>query len=538
MIERAMVKKNMRSKGRSGDRRSQREDGAGRPSDSLRRDATATFEEGTATGDRRYEAPIAWMSGYDGANWSKSRGRIHWPSLDPRLELDSFSRTELLRRVHWLKGNFGFIRGLIRNTAELVGFLVPQGESGDDEWDDEAEEAYNFVTGEAEAFDVAGKFDVEEAQTMLMREALTDGDALTVMTRWDNGAARFMFYKTSQLANPKDANEDWRDGIKVVKGRHVAYGLRTGKKEDAVTVVPASSVIYFGEFDAPGEDRPVPPLSAAVNHSQDITETWGFLKEAVKASSLLGVVRERTAAATPRARQGLTGPPQTVTTPGGDKITLADIWGGGQMPDLEPGVSAKILTDGRPHPNVQEQIHTLMRDVAEGFGLPLEVVWAMIRVTGPGVRFALSRADRWIKQRQKRQRKWARKVWRYVIACEIERGALRMPPMVKGKQRWWAVSFTAQSNLTIDRGQVSRAMCEELDRGVTTYSAFDDIDGRHWKDRARQRIKEVSWMKKECAKEEVEYGEVFRSGSGVSRSPGEENQESRGKGPEGEEEEE
>lgn len=469
--------------------------------------------------------PIAWMSGYDGANWSNARGMTWWPSLDPRQELDSFSRTELLRRIHWLKANFGFIRGIIRNTAEMVGSQTPQAQSGDDVWDDLAEEAFRDKTGESEAFDVAGKFDFEEAQPMLVREGMTDGDVITVMTKWEDGSARFMFYKTSQLANPKDAGPAWRDGIKYGKtGRMLAYGVRTGEK-GAVEVIPASAVIYYGEFDAPGEDRPVPPLSAAINHSTDITETWGFLKSAVKASSLMGIVREQTAGTQQASMRGLPGAVQTVTDSAGNEFNVAQVWDGAQMPMLPPGVSTKILTDGRPHPNVQEWITTLMRDVAEGFGLPLEVVWHLVKLTGPGIRFVMSRASRWIKQRQKRQRKWARKVWRYVIACEIARGALRLPNADKnGKQRWWDVSFTAPADMTIDEGQVTRAKMEKLDRGVATWSDFEELDGRNWKDRVKQRVAEVKLAREECEKAGLTYEQVFppRQGAAVPAGDAEE----------------
>lgn len=459
-------------------------------------------------------------SGYDGANRSTARGEVWWPSLDTRDELDSFSRQELARRIHWLKANFGFIKGLIKNAADLCGYQTPQGQSGDEVWDEIAEERFRDVTGESEAFDVAGKFDFEDAQPMLLREALTEGDILTVMTKWPDGAARFAFYETHQLRNPKGAGKEWRDGIKVSRaGRHLAYGLYDPAQEDVV-VIPAKDVIYFGEFDSPRQDRPVPPLAHAVNHSVDITETWGFVKKAIKTSSLFGTVRETAAQVTTRQRQGLTGSPRTATDAAGNRFKVADVWDGGQIPELDAGQSLKILHDERPSPNVQDFIRTLIRDISVGFGLPPEVVWEMIKMTGPGVRFVLDVADRWIKCRQKRQQKWARKVWRYVIACEIAAGRLRMPDAVdaggKKRQKWWAVSFTSQRNLTIDRGQMSRAKLEELRAGVGTLSDWNEMDGRDWKDRGRDRIGEVAWLMKECEKAGVNYHEVFPPQQGAA----------------------
>jgi capsid protein len=474
---------------------------------------TSTFQQAPAPSQ-----PIALFSGYDGANWSEARGEMWWPTLDARYELDSFSREEILRRIHWLKANFGFIRGLIRNSADLIGWQTPQGQSDDEMWDDEAEAYFRDCCYEAAAFDVAGKFDFEDAQPMLMRESLTNGDMLTVLTKWKDGSPRVAFYATSQLRNPPNPGPSWRDGIQFTStGRHMAYGVKdssTGK----VTVIPAGSCIYFGEFDTPGEDRPVPPLAHGVNHAHDITEVFAFTKQGIKSASLLGAVREKTAGATPRAKQGLTGAPRTVTDASGNRFKVADVWSGAQMPELDPGESIKLLHDDRPSQNVMDFVRTLIRDIAIGWGLPPEVVWEMLRMTGPGVRFVMDVADRWIKCRQKRHRIWVKRVWRYVIATGIQNGDLRLPAVSPktGREKWWAVSCTSQRNLTIDRGQVSRAKLEELSAGVSTLSDWEEMDGRDWKDRGKQRIREVAWLKAECEEAGLTYAEVFPPRQGAA----------------------
>lgn len=465
--------------------------------------------------------PSSYFSGYQGANYSENRGFLWWPSLDPRLELDSFSRAEIVRRVHWLKANVGLVRGLIRNSADLIGWQTPQANSGDEEWDDLAEHYFRDCCYEAAAFDVSGKFDFEDSQPMLMREALTNGDVLTILTKWPDGSPRFAFYPSSQLASPEGADDTWREGIQYSNvGRHLAYGLRNSANGN-VSIFPASAVIYFGEFDAPGEDRPVPPLAHAVNHAHDITEVFGFTKQGLKAASLLGAVREQKEATAPRARQGLTGTARVVTDAAGNRFRAADVWNGSQIPTLDPGETIKILHDERPSQNMMDFVRVLIRDIAIGWGLPPEVVWEMLRMTGPGVRFVMDVADRWIKCRQKRHKIWGRRVWRYAISCGLNNGTLPMPTpdKVTGRERWWAVSFTSQRNLTIDRGQLSTAMLNELAAGVSTLSSWEEFDGRDWKARGKQRIREVAWLKAECAEEGLDYHEVFPPRQGAAAPP-------------------
>jgi capsid protein len=190
----------------------------------------------------------------------------------------------------------------------------------------------------------------------------------------------------------------------------------------------------------------------------------------------------------------------------GSGVEVSEVWDGGQIPRLTPGEKMKILSDDRPHPNVRQFVLDLIRDICVGFGgLQPEVIWEMGRLTGPGVRFILDTADRWIKHQQALDRRWCRRVWVYFIAKEIKAGRLPMP----ATKHWWAVDFVSQRNLTIDRGKESKSRREEIAEGVGTWSAWDDVDGIFWRDRTKQRVLEVRFAKDECERQGLEYGEVF-----------------------------
>jgi capsid protein len=422
---------------------------------------------------------------------------VAWSTTDTREELSGWERGELRRRIHWLKAHFGFARGLINNSADLIGWQSPQAQSGDPEWDEMAEDYFRDRCGHAGAFDVAGKFDYEDAQPMLMRAAFTDAHVFTVLTKWEDGSARFAFYEAFQLRNPEKAGKEWRDGIKVSRTRrHLAYGFWDSIAEKVV-VIPASSVIYFGEFDSPGQDAPVPPLAHAVNHSLDIMEIWGFQKKTVKISSLTGAVIERDLAAAPSVgRQGIPGARQTITTATGQKFEQANVWDGGQIASLAPGDKMRILADNRPAAEQRQLLLDLKRDVSYGFGLPLEVSDAISELTGPGIRFVMDAAGNWINCRRKAHKVWMAAIWRYTIGCGIANGALPLP---KGdKAKWWAVNFTGKRLLTIDRGKESRARLDELAAGVGTEAGWEEMDGLNWRDRQKQRVTEIRNRFAEC----------------------------------------
>ena len=475
----------------------------------------------TAVIDVTPAAPLSMWSGYAGAALSSDRAQLWWPTLDTREEIDSFSRDELMRRIRWLCANEGFIRGLIRNSATLVGYQTPQASSGDEAWDELAEQSFRDSCLTPEVFDHAGKHDFYDAQIMLKRCRYRDGDCFTVLTEWENGRAKVAFYEAHQLRNPDRPPESqrWKDGVLLGQGgRHLAYGFYDPDTKK-VTVIPARDVIYSGTFDSPGHVRAVPPLAHGVNHAIDVTEVWANYKKAIKVSSLFGAVREMDAGSTPRSRMGLAGPASTAeTNTAGVNVETSVVYGGGQIPRLDPGEKLKTLQDERPHPNVAEFVSTLIRDISTGFGdLSIEVIWEMGRLTGPGVRFVLDKADRWIKDQQRIDRRWCKRVWVYYIAKEIKAGRLPMPKGKDGKPaRWWNVSFTSQRNLTIDRTKESRSRLDEIDAGVGTWSGWDDVDGTHWKDRTRQRIREVKFALAECAAEGVPIEMVVKPRQGTA----------------------
>jgi capsid protein len=458
----------------------------------------------------------AFFSGYQGANHSTRRGQIWWPTLDTRQELDAFSREELMRRIRWLYGNTGLVRGFINNAADLIGWLTPQADSGDPDWDDQAEAIFRDRAGIAEAFDVSGKFDFWTAQPMLMRSALKDGDILTVLTESEGGAARVAFYEAHQLAAPDNGGENWIDGIYTQRGRHLAYGLRDPEK-DRVAVVSARDAIYCGEFDSPGHHRVIPKLAHAVNHAIDITEVFADLKTGIKTSALFGAVIEKQGGSPASGgKVGLPGAMANVAAgPDGAEVPMASVWGtGGNVARLNPGEVLKILNDGRPHENQMEFVRALVRDMSTGYGLPAEVIHEMSRMTGPGVRFVMDIADRWIKARQKTLRNWCRRVWVYTIAKEISSGRLPMP---KDEARWWNAKFIPLRNLTIDRGREASSRMDALDRGYDTEENYHaEMNGTYWQDAARQRIQEIRFKQEECDRQGVPYERAFPPRAGAA----------------------
>lgn len=470
---------------------------------------TATIDQPSAV------SYTGWgFSGYAGANQTEARGQVHYPELDTRKELDSWSRTELIRKIRFLVRNEGVIRGFVKNAPRFVGLRTPRGATTDKDWNREVNQRFLDRFSTPGVFDVAGKFTFWTAQPMLLRSAFTDGEALTALTASESDRAMFAFYESHQLANPKDGGKEWQEGVLANKhGRHLYYGLRDGASGNGIRL-SARDTHYFGYFESPGHVRAVPPLAHAVNHMLDRMEVRADTKTGIKGSSLASMVREMEASAPGgKAKDGLPGILGTTRAPNGGDYGTAKVWAGGQVLDLPPGVTAKILHDDRPSPNQMDFMDSLVRDAALGFGLPPEVLYQMQKMTGPGIRFVMDVADSWIRDQQEHLDGWVSLVWTYFVAREIKYGGLRRPT----DPRWWSHAISGTRNLTIDRSKEMKARMDAVDSGFDTAENFCEemfgTDADHVDD---ARLTRIQARMAKCEELGIPYDRAFPPRQGAA----------------------
>lgn len=464
------------------------------------------------------QADSQFGSGYDGANQSMRRGQIFWPTLDTRKEIDTFSRNEIMRRVRWLYANQGGVRALIRNSATLVGWLTPQPDTGDEAWDDLAEKKFRDWANRKSSFSRCGKYHFENAQLMIQRASKKDGDVFTVLTTSADGKRPMVaFYESHQLANPEKSEKGWYDGVKTDgAGRHIAYGFRDDKGK--VAIIPADAVVYFGDFDSPGHNRAISGLAHAVNHAIDITEIRADTKHNIKTAAQFGVVRETAAGekATKAARAlgGVLTEVRGSNTEGQSRrFEAREVWSAGQIAELDPGQKLTTVHDSRPSPNQMDFEDELWRDISIGWGLPPEVLLKMANLTGPGIRFVLEYASRWILEQQMALWDWAERIYWHWAAFETR--TIGFPK----EGSFLDVSFIPQRDLTIDRGREGRQRMDEIDRGMGTLDDFHRaVSGASGRKKIRQRIKEVKYAMEECEAAGVAYERVFppRAGAAIA----------------------
>ena len=450
--------------------------------------------------------------GFQAAGQSESRGYLYWPSLDTRRQITSFTREEIARKIEWLYQHFGFARRLCHGMARMLGFMTPQPNVSDEEWNDLSFETFMSIAGSAEIWDAGGKFDFFEAQYHDNVQTFVRGDQVAVLTETTSGRARLAYYEAYQLSNGDRTGKQWVDGVQVGPfAKHLGYSLRDGEDPSKTVFVDAKDAIYFGNFDNRGQVRPLSILATAVLNMVDVVEVRGFTKTAIKNHSRIGTVQEVDAASPSNTGVGgIGGPVSTVpvTMPDGttQNINMELVMNGAISPRLPPGVKVRVIADDRPSQNNMEFEKALLKDCCDTVDLSYARLCDVAGISGPGLRMLNSDDKRWISLRHHRQAKRCQRMYNYVIAKEIKAGRLRKPNLKPGEYWWHKVIWIGMAAPDIDGQRTAIATQTELTTGLTTWLEEAKAGGLYWKKRIRQGVAEVIFAKLECIRQATDAG--------------------------------
>ena len=434
--------------------------------------------------------------GYDAVSPSTMRGYIYWPQLDTKKEITSQTHTEILRRARALCENIGLAGHIIECMADLIGYLTPMAATGDETWNELANENFRQKQSIPDVFDAAGKFSFWEYQLKLDESSFRDGDVLPVLTETASKTARIATYEAHQIANPygtAPAVDGWNLGVQVNRfNRHLRYSIIDPADRTAVRTISAQDCIYYGHFKKIGHIRPVSILRAAINHLVDIGEIVRDVKYGIKIRNQIPLTVESALGTNyqTNATQAIVSQVRSRSAPTTDgagnaattQINYEEIMTGGNIPRLAPGQSLKALIDASPHPNQLALLDWMVRDISWGCGLPPEIVWNMDKLRGANNRLLNSKLQRWIGARLLHKRNFVRRFWVYHCAKEMKAGRL---PECRDPE-WWKVAMLPQENMTADKGREGKLNIDLVANRLMSLRTFFALDGKHWLDELRQ----------------------------------------------------
>ena len=444
-------------------------------------------------------------SGYQGANFSTNRGYIYWPTLDPRREIDTYSRLEIARRVHFLCANTGFPKRIIEGLANLIvgTGLSPQATTKDKKWNQLAQDSYWSRSHSASTYDVSARLTGVQAQRLMVKTRLRDGDAAVVLSSSQSGGALRGFYSGIQVGNPSNANNDgWIDGLKTDSlNRISAYRLMDANGEKS-TDIPAESMCWLVRYDSPGQLRSISILAHAVNKMVDITEIGTATTQGIKTAAQVGYYIASQAAANTsggsmlqaikQAKQaGLPVPSNDVTAQ-----KIFQVGSGGEIMELPVGREIKTLLDTRPHPNTMEFIDYLIRDISWGTGISSDLLWNIYKLGGANTRFVMADAQTYVQtEQQDLVDTWLARDWVYHCAKEMKAG--RLPRC--SDPSWWLHNWVTPERITVDFGRDGQVILKKWASMLLSTERVFQMAGQDAREELSKEMDLTVWIKEEMA---------------------------------------
>ena len=481
----------------------------------------------------------AAYNSFQGADrFSRDRGYVYLPTLDTLQEIDTWSRTELLRRARFVYNSGG---GLVNRCVDGVARMVcgtglfpyPQGQNKDR--NRRLRRLWNARAESANTFDLSRKFSCGMAQQAILRAKIKDGDVAPVLARNADGRLRVMFYESHQVgmgigsltgSTSTADSGNWHDGVQLdAHNAPINYRLVSQSVSQAVSTVdvPAQNVLFCVNYERFGQVRGLTRFYRVINKVLDRGEIMHALTKGIKMREQIGYALEQQLpqhgqVPTPGAPGTVGGynapraPGTLVDVGGGRKITLEKFFGAGEARDLQPGQQFKIIESDHPDANVREHDKNLVRDIAWGLKFSPEVLWNVTELGGANTRFIMADTQSQIDVEQ--QELVEQFLGPYYLAWQrdmIEAGEIEDAP------DWELHTWLLPKRLTVDFGRDGKLYIEQAKRGMITMKSMYGYVGDEWEAEIDQYLDERQYIKEGLKARGLTYAEGFPEiGSGTT----------------------
>ena len=408
---------------------------------------------------------------------SEERGWVYAQAQDSKVDLSSYDRTRLMALSRKCFYNNAIVRGAVRDKAMYsVGSGIgirPQAMSGDQAWDDAAEQWWENW---ARSPEISGRHDMRSLQ-MLVSEAIDrDGEIFAVLTAKSDGAPAVQIVESHRIESPDTAagNAGVVDGVKLDKfQRPLGYFIGEGDEYPRRhREVKADVMLHVYEPERSDQVRGYPAIGVALNSVLDRDELLRFEMMAAKAGSSIGLVIKN--ATGNIGAEGFLG---DFSKDSSGNLTRETIFGGGLVPRMKSTEDIQSFVMNRPNEKLDKHLEQYIRAAAIGLGLPYEFVWDTSAIGGVAQRFIIQKAARCFAARQDvLVNAFLSKLWRYAMARAISRREL---PMVAG---WQQVGWQTPRSITVDVGREAAARRDDVKAGLMTLADFFGEQGLDWKE--------------------------------------------------------
>jgi len=426
-------------------------------------------------------------------------------------DLDSASRTEILRKARWFEKNNALAQKILDliETNVVGGGINPTPLSADQEWSKKALNEWESWCARA---DISSRQSFYSLQAVAVRSQAIDGEVF-IWLRDDAGFPRIQLIEAHEIApGYRTLPQGWRDidGIICDERDRPMYYVRHDLARATITEIPATDIIHIYEPSRAGQHRGLSLFHAVLHTLHDLDDLQRYEMLAAKTAALdAKVIKSRDDASGVQTIRPVVGGSVTATPrpPQEDDTAYYEKAFAGRIRRLKPGDEIQQTENNRPSGEMRAFWENLTETICKGVGVSFAAVqdyrggWG-----GAALRAAVVSDVRFYDLRTKSLASQMQRIWERVIPGLHAAGLLTaaLP------EDWRKVRWQPPRRPTVDIGRDSQALLREAAAGLRTYRDSIGEGGGDWQEVLTQRILEQKFISDKAKELGVPSGLVMQ----------------------------
>jgi capsid protein len=400
---------------------------------------------------------------------------------DLRRDLTPYDRLTMVRKCRWAERNSGLFKQILADIClYTVGDgIKPQSHASTPEMQ-ERYEAY--FAEKAKRIDITNRFSFYQAQSILLRGMIRDGDSFAAKVRNGAGEAKLQLMEAHRVGDPLEGKvpEGMHDGIQFGPfGEYIAVNIY--RSDGSSRQILAQSMMMVVDQEYASGARGVPLLQHSINSIQDEMEILALEKQAVKDNGDITRIIKKQGGVIDGDMANELG------NATGSYSNLANTMGG-KVIALEPGESMDSFQSNRPNATFNGFIAALERDISMGI-LPYEFVSDPSKLGGASIRLVTAKAARVFgKYQAVLIENFCVPTWGYIIGQGIADGDLPDDP------KWNEVSWTTPKSVTVDAGRDAANDRNDVEMGLLSMSELYAQRGLDFRTEMDKRANDMAFI--------------------------------------------
>ena len=401
---------------------------------------------------------------------------------DLRRDLTPYDRLTMVRKCRWAERNSGLFKQILADMClYTVGDgIKPQSHASTPEMQQRYEA---YFAEKAKRIDITNRFSFYQAQSILLRGMIRDGDSFAAKVRNGAGEPKIQLMEAHRVGDPLEGKvpEGMHDGL--IFGPYGEYlAVNVYRSDGSSRQILAQSMMMVVDQEYASGARGVPLLQHSINSIQDEMEILALEKQAVKDNGDITRIIKKQGGVLDGDMSAELG-----AVSGASYSNLANTMGG-KLITLEPGESMDSFQSNRPNATFTGFLAALERDIAMGV-LPYEFVSDPSKIGGASVRLITAKAARVFGKYQTIIiDQFCVPTWGYIIGQGIAAGEL---PDDEG---WNRVSWTTPKSVTVDAGRDAASDRADLEQGRNSFSEDFGARGLEFRNEMTKRADDIAFM--------------------------------------------